>query len=60
MRLREIARKRGVSFQELISRIKGYRLEARTHTAVALAIAQGKADVGLGIECMAKLYDLGG
>ena len=58
MRLREIARKRGMSFQELISQIKGYRLEARTHTAVALAIAQGKADVGLGIECMAKLYDL--
>ncbi|MFC2060680.1 substrate-binding domain-containing protein [Chloroflexota bacterium] len=34
--------------------IKGYEDELDTHLAVALAIAHGKADVGLGIEAAAK------
>lgn len=36
------------------SNIKGYDTEANTHLAVGLAIAQGKADAGLGIEAAAR------
>jgi putative molybdopterin biosynthesis protein len=38
--------------------VKGYYYEARTHTAVAAAISQGKADVGVGIKVAAELYNL--
>ncbi|MFH1662500.1 MAG: substrate-binding domain-containing protein [Chloroflexota bacterium] len=38
--------------------IKGYRNELDTHLAVATAIAEGKADVGLGIEAAAHNCDL--
>jgi molybdate-binding protein/DNA-binding transcriptional regulator YhcF (GntR family) len=36
------------------SEIKGYERELDTHLAVASSIAQGKADVGLGIEAAAR------
>jgi len=36
------------------SGIKGYHVELDTHLAVAVAIAQGKADAGLGIEAAAR------
>lgn len=39
-------------------RIVGYENEAMTHSAVAQAIAEGKADVGLGLETLALAYDL--
>jgi putative molybdopterin biosynthesis protein len=58
MKLREIARARGLTFEELVSKVKGYYYEARTHTAVAAAISQGKADVGVGIKVAAELYNL--
>ncbi len=38
--------------------IKGYTYEAKTHTAVASAIAQGRADVGVAIEYVAEIYGL--
>ncbi len=38
--------------------LKGYDQEAGTHTAVAAAVAQGAADVGLGILSAAKAMDL--
>lgn len=38
--------------------IKGYRHELDTHLAVATAIAEGKADVGLGIEAAARSCNL--
>ncbi|MCS7136483.1 MAG: molybdopterin biosynthesis protein [Nitrososphaerota archaeon] len=38
--------------------IKGYTYEAKTHTAVASAIAQGRADVGVAIEYVADIYGL--
>ncbi len=38
--------------------IKGYDVEANTHLAVGLAIAQGKADTGLGIEAAARSFGL--
>lgn len=38
--------------------IQGYDVEANTHLAVGLAIAQGKADTGLGIEAAARSFGL--
>jgi len=58
MKLREIAKARGLTFEGLVSKVKGYYYEARTHTAVAAAISQGKADVGVGIKVAAELYNL--
>ena len=39
--------------------LKGYERELETHLAVAVSIASGEADVGLGIEAAAKARDLG-
>ncbi|MCG2862883.1 MAG: molybdopterin biosynthesis protein [Vulcanisaeta sp.] len=58
MKLREIASKMGVSFEDLVKKINGYYYEVRTHTAVAAAVAQGKADVGIGIRAAAAMYGL--
>ncbi len=58
MYLREIAERKEVSFQELTASIKGYNIEAKTHTSVAVAIASGKADVGVGIKSVASQYGL--
>lgn len=40
------------------SMISGYKTEVLTHTAVALAVKTGNADVGVGIESVAKQMDL--
>jgi putative molybdopterin biosynthesis protein len=56
--LREIAKEEGMAFDELVSRIRGYYYEAKTHTAVATAIAQGRADAGIGIRAAAHMYGL--
>jgi putative molybdopterin biosynthesis protein len=37
----------------------GYAVEVRSHNAVAAAVAQGRADCGLAIEPVARLYQLG-
>jgi len=58
LHLRRLAEKLGLSFEELTSKVKGYEVEARSHSAVASAIAQGRADVGLGIETIASQYGL--
>ena len=39
-------------------RIRGYNLEAKTHSAVARAVATGRADIGVGIETVARRYNL--
>lgn len=44
----------GISPEE----IHGYTREVRTHTGVALAIADGKADTGLGLAAAAQRYHL--
>jgi molybdate-binding protein/DNA-binding transcriptional regulator YhcF (GntR family) len=41
------------------AQIRGYYDEAKTHTAVALAISEGQAVVGLGLENVALAYGLG-
>ncbi|MEM0053875.1 MAG: molybdopterin biosynthesis protein [Nitrososphaeria archaeon] len=56
--LKKIAEKNNKDFQTLVKRIKGYSYEARTHSAVALAVLQGRADAGIGIEYYARKYDL--
>jgi putative molybdopterin biosynthesis protein len=37
----------------------GYANQPRSHNAVAAAVAQGRADWGMAIELVARLYDLG-
>ncbi|MBO3803506.1 MAG: hypothetical protein JTT11_06480 [Candidatus Brockarchaeota archaeon] len=39
--------------------IRGYGTEVRSHLEVACAVKYGKADAGIGIEAVAKLYELG-
>ncbi len=58
IKLKEIANKMGVKFEELVRRINGYYYEVKTHTAVAAAVAQGKADAGVGIRAAAAMYGL--
>ncbi len=57
--LRKEAEELGMEPQELASRIKGFHVEFTTHEAVAIAIAQGRADVGFGIRYVAEKYGLG-
>ena len=49
-------RRMGVTDPE--KRIRGYVYEAKTHTAVASAVRDGRADVGIGIGYVAELYGL--
>ncbi len=58
MKLKEIAKRRGIPFNRIKRVIKGYWNEVRTHTAVAAAVSQGRADVGVAIKWAAKLYGL--
>ncbi|MFQ5768712.1 MAG: molybdopterin biosynthesis protein, partial [Acidobacteriota bacterium] len=60
-----INRNRGSGTRVLIDEIladarpPGFMVEARSHHAVAAAVAQGRADWGLAIENVARLHDLG-
>jgi putative molybdopterin biosynthesis protein len=56
--LGEIAKARGIAFDEVVAGIRGYRWEAKTHSAVAAAVSQGRADMGVGIESLASSYRL--
>ena len=58
LKLREIAGKRGISFEKVIESIDGYHTEAKTHSAVASAVKLGKADAGVGIRAAAELNGL--
>ncbi len=58
MNLREVAERFGLDFDEVKRRIRGYDVEAKTHTAVAVAVSIGKADVGVGIRTVAERYNL--
>jgi putative molybdopterin biosynthesis protein len=58
LKLKEIAKQREISFEELANSIKGYHTEAKTHSAVAAAVKLGKADVGVGIRTVAELNGL--
>ncbi len=56
--LRSLSEKKGEPFEDLVSKIKGYHCEARTHNGVASAVKNGIADVGIGVEVVARMYGL--
>lgn len=58
-KLKEIADKKGISFEKLKASINGYNTEAKTHSAVAAAVGLGKADTGIAIRTAAELNGLG-
>lgn len=59
LNLKKLSVNEGVSFEELTAKIKGYWNEVKTHTGIAAAVAQGRADVGVAIRHAAELYGLG-
>ncbi|MFP3318044.1 MAG: molybdopterin biosynthesis protein [Thermoplasmata archaeon] len=56
--LKKIAFNKGMDFDYLIQGIKGYMYEGKTHSSVASAVYQGRADAGIGLKYYAYLYDL--
>jgi putative molybdopterin biosynthesis protein len=56
--LSKIAASRSMTLEELARRISGYMSEAKSHSAVAAAVAHGRADVGVGIRTVAEMYGL--
>ena len=56
--IEDLARELGVSFGELVGRIRGYFSEAKTHSGVAINILTGRADVGLTLRYVALRYGL--
>jgi putative molybdopterin biosynthesis protein len=58
MHLHDLAKIKGMSLNQVYSTIKGYGTEAKSHTAVAVAILHGKADVGVAIRTVANRYGL--
>jgi putative molybdopterin biosynthesis protein len=58
LNLEKIAPELGIKVEEIPRLVKGYTYEVKTHTAVALAVKQGKADVGVASGYVAELYDV--
>ena len=58
MELKKLGLTKKLKFEEVIKDIEGYQIEAKSHSAVAAAVAHGRADVGLGIEAVSDQYDL--
>jgi len=56
--LSKIAASRGIPLDQLAREIHGYTSEAKSHSAVAAAVAHGRADVGVGIRTVAETYGL--
>ena len=51
--VKELARERGLSFEEATAKIVGWEVEAKSHSAVATAVATGRADAGVCVETAA-------
>jgi putative molybdopterin biosynthesis protein len=58
-KLREVASRRGIEFQTLTRRIRGYDSEMMTHRQVAAAVASRRADAGIGLTSVATQMRLG-
>jgi putative molybdopterin biosynthesis protein len=58
MLLSKLADEANIPFDRLVSRINGYGFEAKSHSAVAFSILQGKAEAGLGLKACADRYGL--
>ncbi|MEM3402974.1 MAG: substrate-binding domain-containing protein [Nitrososphaeria archaeon] len=56
--LQKLSEQRGIDFDKMVKGIRGYQNEVRSHFEVAMAIKNGKADVGVGIEPVAKVLGL--
>jgi len=56
--LAKAALSRGTDLEALSHRIQGYGYEAKTHSAVAAAVKNDRADVGFGIRTVAEVPDL--
>ncbi len=52
------AEKKGTNLKTVIEKINGYEIEAKSHSAVAAAVAFGRADIGLAIKTVAEHYSL--
>ena len=59
LELKKVAGGRDVSQKELKNKIPGYEIEAKSHSAIAAAVASGRADAGLAIRTVAHQYGLG-
>jgi putative molybdopterin biosynthesis protein len=58
LHLSKTAKSRGIETNQLTRSIRGYSTEAKSHSAVAAAVAHGRADVGVGIRTVAETYGL--
>ena len=56
--LQRISKEKNIDWVNIPRLINGYTYEVKTHTAVALAIKQGRADIGVAVGYVAELYDL--
>lgn len=56
--LKKIAEREGFVFEKMVEDIKGYMYEGKTHSSVASAVFQGRADAGIGLKYYAILYGL--
>jgi len=54
LKLRELARKKGMTLDTLTRRIRGCDSEMMTHRDVAIAVVSRRADVGVGLTSMAE------
>jgi len=58
MHLAKLASSRGSDLETLAREIRGYGYEAKTHSAVAAAVKNDRADVGFGIRTVAEVPGL--
>lgn len=58
LNLEKVAQTTAHDLKEIASKVNGYDIEAKSHTSVAVAVLQGKADLGLGIRPAAEKYGL--
>ncbi|MEO3993487.1 MAG: molybdopterin biosynthesis protein [Desulfurococcaceae archaeon TW002] len=56
--LRIAARELGIEPDKIPRVVRGYSNEAKTHNGVAVAVLQGRADVGVGVRYAAEMYGL--
>ncbi len=59
LELEKVAEKRGASLEDVARCVEGYGVEVSSHSEAALAVASGAADVGFGLERVAKRFGLG-
>ncbi len=56
--IRKVAESKGLDFKQLASQIRGYEVETKSHSAVAVAVLHGKADAGVAIRGAVERYGL--